>query len=772
MPNNTSAPDLHVDINPGTLRAFPVVSNLTAVKSQNGLNQIRGIAGPKSTGAGVPRHVTNLSAVVKVASSGQTSTVSVCFHQDPTDSNFAGVNLFVKGYQGNQNPVQVVSSTSSPATFVVNNTGENVAVIAQAYGNSGSAPFAGAPTTSVNLGTSTTGGWGVNTNGGLTSQVEAAGQSVVTTPTTISNVVVQGSLLSLWAAENSILFPGVVEFDVFITPTAGSPLLNVAFVTGETSSAPNGYMFGFDGRAGQNAGCMQSLKAGNWQLIGSAQAATNASALTGWHNVKISSSVVNSTNSFSVYVDGVLQWSADSSLFTVQPNTPIYVAVQGQAMQIAPSGWTQKSTDNLPNGVTTFLQTPNSAFAMGSEIVGAATNAPLYNPPGSLGTAGNTAHVPPGCISFQAWVQGGRLGVMLDSTTSNKGYLFQVQGGSGDKLAVILRCDSLSGNTFTAIGTNLLSNNAANFTGWVDIHVFYSDSGILSMYLNGKLCAYAVDTTFGISGATRYWYVTSQSKIGAAPAVRQGSTFLNGQGSLSTGATNIFTYTSTTTSITWKWVSTFTLYGSDGSSITVAANSGGTTFSGLSSSTTYYFGMAVTVATGVCTVYKSDVSSGTAQFSAAFIQGTLNGDGNSSIAYNVTGATPSSGSGGGSGGGGGGGCFTGNTKLACGTPIADVQPGQLVLVEKADGTRVHRPVRELIIHDGYKSLMSYMGADEFVTPEHPIKDGSKWVDADVIFPMDGGTFVGALYDLEIDTADDDERNFVLANGHVVHNKIV
>lgn len=138
-------------------------TNLLSIKSGAGINQIRGIAQAGAIGAGIPQHVTNISVSIANASAGTTSTVTVTFRRDPSDKNFSGVSVFAKGYQGNQTPLQVASSTDSPVSFILNNTGEALSLIVQATGNAGAAPFGTAPTAGVNLPKSTAGGVGTTT---------------------------------------------------------------------------------------------------------------------------------------------------------------------------------------------------------------------------------------------------------------------------------------------------------------------------------------------------------------------------------------------------------------------------------------------------------------------------------------------------------------------------------------------------------------------------------------------------------------------------------
>lgn len=124
------------------------------------VNQIRATTVNSSTGTGIPKQVSSVSTAMSNAATGATSTVTVTFQRDPTDTSFAGVQIFVKGYQGNQTPVMVAQSTESPAKFVLNNTGESISVTVQAYGNGGNAPLSNAPTAGIRLPKSSSGGFG------------------------------------------------------------------------------------------------------------------------------------------------------------------------------------------------------------------------------------------------------------------------------------------------------------------------------------------------------------------------------------------------------------------------------------------------------------------------------------------------------------------------------------------------------------------------------------------------------------------------------------
>ena len=177
------------------------------------------------------------------------------------------------------------------------------------------------------------------------------------------------------------------------------------------------------------------------------------------------------------------------------------------------------------------------------------------------------------------------------------------------------------------------------------------------------------------------------------------------------------------------------------------------------------------MSTGFCVVLKSDVSSGSSNFSAGYITQTLNGDGNTAINYNIAASTTASGSGGGSGGGGGGTCFTPDSKLLDTRIFSSIKVGDLVWIERPDGTRLLRPVREVLTHE-YTGKVHHVSNDTWATPNHMFRVSGSWFRADELFPITK-EYSGIVLNLHIDTEDDDERNYVLEDGSIAHNnKIV
>lgn len=150
-------------INPGT--AKPASSGLLfgSLVARTQVNQLHGLAPNNVIGAGIPKQVSSVQVSMGNAQAGATSTVTVLFRRDSSDTAFSGVNIWVKGYQGNNQLVQVASGADSPATFVLNNTGETVSFTVQAFGNGGNAPLSQAPTNSGVLPLGSGGGFGTGT---------------------------------------------------------------------------------------------------------------------------------------------------------------------------------------------------------------------------------------------------------------------------------------------------------------------------------------------------------------------------------------------------------------------------------------------------------------------------------------------------------------------------------------------------------------------------------------------------------------------------------
>lgn len=200
-------------------------SIFASLVSRTQVNQIKGVTQNNTTGAGIPKQVNNVQVSVANAQAGSTCTVTVLFRQDATDKAFSGVNVWVRGYQGNGQLVQVASGTQSPCKFTLNNTGETVSFTIQAFGNGGNAPLSQSPTASGVLPKSTTGGFGSST---------VTGYSVSNPPPSSGltlNTSGKGWFLAAGSKDHS---PVINSFNAALTNRAANVLVVSQFVLSET----------------------------------------------------------------------------------------------------------------------------------------------------------------------------------------------------------------------------------------------------------------------------------------------------------------------------------------------------------------------------------------------------------------------------------------------------------------------------------------------------------------------------------------------------------
>jgi hypothetical protein len=246
------------------------------------------------------------------------------------------------------------------------------------------------------------------------------------------------------------------------------------------------------------------------------------------------------------------------------------------------------------------------------------------------------------------------------------------------------------------------------------------------------------------------------------------STPLNKQGSLVSFPKNAFSYTSTTTSITWSWTA-FSIYLPDGTSISVPSGSAAA-FTGLSASHTYHFGIYVTVSGPTVHIDKSTQSSGTAKETLSIIVGTFQGDGNVAVNIDAQASTPASGSGG--GGGGADSCFSPNTKIKTkrgDVAIVDVVPGDLVLTARGTWCEV-----ETVTSRNYDGEALNMGNEEIVTPRHEFRTADGWKHVGDLCRYPWVWYTGTIHNLHLKTqddptAEDTEHSYTLCNGVQAHN---
>lgn len=218
-----SVPNNPLSVNPGVNNG--AVDPTPVLQSRTLINQVRGVTQSGSTGSGIPKAVTNVQASISNAAQGTTSVVNVQFRRDPSDKAYSRVLIFAQGYQGNNTPVQVGSSTDSPATLVVNNTGEAITVIVQASGNGGAVPLAQCPSVGVQLPKSAAGGVGTNTKTSTpaTSGSASAGQlaKFANPATTLTGADLSGDVATSGSTAATVV--GI----------RGKPVLNNAPIVGD-----------------------------------------------------------------------------------------------------------------------------------------------------------------------------------------------------------------------------------------------------------------------------------------------------------------------------------------------------------------------------------------------------------------------------------------------------------------------------------------------------------------------------------------------------------
>ena len=228
-----------------------------------------------------------------------------------------------------------------------------------------------------------------------------------------------------------------------------------------------------------------------------------------------------------------------------------------------------------------------------------------------------------------------------------------------------------------------------------------------------------------------------------------------------------FSFTSTTTSITFTWAS-FNLYRND---MTVQAlppsPTGGIAITGLTANTAYYFypywdelAQQLSWATGGAgsPTYAFTAPSVT----AAQVQNLVTNVPLSNGGIAIT--TPSSGSGGGSGGGGN--CFTGETKVKTAwgfVPFSELPKAAVIVNETGTWWA------ELLVHEKCDEPVIALGTGR-VNLDHGLRYGGRWMKAGDIFKRaPRSRFRGTLYNLHVRTEDEDNMHYIVEGGWVAHN---
>jgi hypothetical protein len=133
-----------------TLESWQTDSRLASGRA----NKAAGVASLGASEAGIPQPVTQLKASSfqsKIGGATMT-TVQINHKISSSDQTFHHANVWVTGLGGNPNPQLLSSSTASPHTMILPNTGEKVSLTVQSVGKDGSLlPLSSSPSTPVTI---------------------------------------------------------------------------------------------------------------------------------------------------------------------------------------------------------------------------------------------------------------------------------------------------------------------------------------------------------------------------------------------------------------------------------------------------------------------------------------------------------------------------------------------------------------------------------------------------------------------------------------------
>lgn len=694
-------------------------------------------AAPASTtttlAAGTPLQLTSISAVESpIKSQGRTfSEVSVSFTRNPSDTNFDSVKIWFTGYEGTTDPQLMAQGTTSPITFLVETTGETVTVYGQAVSAAG---LTSDLTTAIH-----------------TTVVLDGVVSAPPAPTVTQNLLAtsEGYQFS-FAYEGGLLADVIQSYNIYRytsnTPSSAVIVKNVPqpstnsgnYVYQET--VPVGTSYYYWVTSVNTVGLESTKTAAQSGLVING----NQPNLNGTDGVNTSGTGQN------------LVFNGDFSITTtptgVQSATASAVRVQDNG-QPSCNGWT-RNFESAGAGEGYIYQYPNANY---TGLVG------QYSMVIQDGSGGNN-------YGF---------GAVCDALPVRPGATYQFSAnlsvGLGNGGTVPTNGSWYMRVLWYEIGTTDFSKTSATLLSYNDIVAGSTAGGAQAP--NALLVAPA---TAGYCRIAFYHWLTGTVATGWNLVVSNvrcvETTDPSGIGVLSKGGTpfswvGAFSYTSTTSSITWSW-SSLTLYRSDGT--TVSIGSGSQTISGLSSSTTYYFypywdepsASVKWVAGGTGSPAYAQTAATAPLLQSQNLQ--------SQIAMSVgsmSASTPSSGSGGGSGGGGGGGgaCFTGNVRIK--TPdglvaFKDLPRGYNFNIIGLNGTQCAR----LLVHENYSGNFVDIKDGKFVTTGHGMKCGDKFIPASEYFDGHIVHFKGiTVYNLHIFTSFEEDRHYILETGDVAHN---
>src|SRR5690348_299846 len=727
-------------VRPGAVPSTPIVWP-TDQHAPNQISQIKSISPAQTTFAiptnqpgrpvvpskTTPNMVSNVRVTTKQISTptGTKKQVTVQFTHPPNDPYFAGANIYL--HKSGNEPVLVASGAKSPLQFVTDASSVPHAVHVTSVGNQGETDVLKSPAAALSLQVTKSGG-GVSSSSANSS---ATGNLLQVNPTQTDPVTGAPIIQPV---------PPVKVIGGFPPPTKVSlDNLSDGGTSGRTKQSElvnNTVMRVNDGTnirtASQLTGVVHYTSGAGAGVIDNAAVIHSRPEGIG--------TTVQKLNSSGLLVDAD-QVAADGVTFDRHQHDSHFenILQNGDATN-GTLHWFSSGT----GGATTVSEADPWGTIRNVIRSGTCSSFDLLNNPGTnSGGAGEIRITPGDTYVYDFWCKTGGTGTWkLFNTNTAGGTSIQTIGAPTGWTHVVAQFTfPTTGTIFYSTGLSLVNTSATADT--IDV------------------CAATIRKVRGLDNDVADGVTFVRIGNVNADHTFHVSTSLNNQAVLTGSPAASPSYTSTTTSITWSW-GAFTLYFSDGSTVSVSSGSQG--FTGLTASTTYFFEFYVVKATATMICVKSDNS--TAPASTQFLAQTVGADGHAIEITDITAATTSSGTGGGSGGGGT--CFSGDVKVK--TPQGFVRMdelGEKCVVVNLTGEHE----AEVIVHHNAFEPTRVMPCGSLVTEAHLLRqsDGT-WVPASSLFPEKAPQTSRTLYDIHVITENPDDMHYILENGYIAHNK--
>src|SRR5690348_1160459 len=547
-------------VRPGAVPSTPIVWP-TDQHAPNQISQIKSISPAQTTFAiptnqpgrpvvpskTTPNMVSNVRVTTKQISTptGTRKQVTVAFTHPPNDPYFAGANIYL--HKSGAEPVLVASGAKSPLQFVTDASSVPHAVHVTSVGNQGETDVMKSPASPLSLQVTKSGG-GVSSSSAGSS---ATGNLLQVNPTQTDPVTGAPIIQPV---------PPVKVIGGFPPPTKVSlDNLSDGGTTGRTKQTElinNTVMRVNDGTnirtASQITGVVHSTSGAGAGVIDNAAVIHSRPEGIG--------TTVQKLNSSGLLVDAD-QVAADGATFVRNTITPASESIDNSNFEastsiLPPPSWAS-------NGGTFAYETV-SPFA-GSQSI-KITSAQF----GGLFTSRMYAAQPGDTIFVSAAAKTDGFGGQADLLISWR------KDPNTEISATDVTSSSASWTTLS------LSAVAPAGTAGFKIFIRQTGAGTFSVWFDSVVASRVRSLDNEVADGTSFVRIGNVN----ADHTFHVSTSLNNQAVLTGSPAASPSYTSTTTSITWSW-GAFTLYFSDGSTVSVSSGSQG--FTGLTASTTYFF---------------------------------------------------------------------------------------------------------------------------------------------------------------------------------------